>query len=250
MCAWTSSTAAPGAATTSTTYVTGRDAEVLPNPVPHRRRDMPPKPLCHSAPDGPEHASVNFAAGLSPDESLNPERSPPVKPCGHRNPCKCSVLRARLRIPEPPTPMAPPSPSPTLPAADDPPSTPTNGHQGAEPMKRAPLVAAKLEVAQARDRLAQERRRWPRASHASATAAVGRRVRLGSTPPRASVQHPTAPDAALALCGGATASRLSPRVLRTPTFPKNNRPPPTGPLDLLSTGPLDLLLLSKLRLWC
>ena len=87
-------------------YFTGRDAEVLPYPLPHRRRDMPPEPLRHSAPNGPEHASVDFAAGLPSDESPNPERSPPVKPCGHRSPYNCSVLRARLRVPEPPAPMA------------------------------------------------------------------------------------------------------------------------------------------------
>ena len=43
-------------------YFTGRDAEVLPYPLPHRRRDMPPEPLRHSAPNGPEHVSVDFAA--------------------------------------------------------------------------------------------------------------------------------------------------------------------------------------------
>ena len=35
-------------------FVTGRDVEVLPNPFPHRRRDMPPEPLRHSPPDGSE----------------------------------------------------------------------------------------------------------------------------------------------------------------------------------------------------
>ena len=78
--------------------VTGRDAEVLPNPFPHRRSDMPPEALRHSTPDGRDHASVDFAAGLSPDSSPDPERSPPVKPCGHRDPCNCSALRARLQI--------------------------------------------------------------------------------------------------------------------------------------------------------
>ena len=133
---------------------------------------MPPEPLRYSAPDGPDHASVDFAAGLSPNDSPNPERSPPVKLCGHRNPCNCGVLRARIHIPGPPAPMAPSSPAPTLPAAGDPPSAPTNGHQSAKPTKRTPHVAARLEVAQARDRLAQEWRRWPRASHAPHSAAA------------------------------------------------------------------------------
>jgi len=68
---------------------------------------MHPEPLIPSAPNGPEHASVVSTAGLLPDESPNPERSPPVKPCGHRNPFNCGVLRARLCVPEPPAPMPP-----------------------------------------------------------------------------------------------------------------------------------------------
>ena len=47
--------------------------------------------------------------------------------------------------------MAPPSPSPTSPTADDSPSAPANGHQNAKPMKRISLVTAKLEITQARD---------------------------------------------------------------------------------------------------
>ena len=102
----TSSTTAPGAATTSATS-RGGTPRSFPTPLPHRRRDMPPEPLRHSTPNGPEHASANLAAGLPSDESPNPERSPPVKPCGHRSPYNCRFPCARLRVPEPPTPMPP-----------------------------------------------------------------------------------------------------------------------------------------------
>ena len=147
-------------------WVTGRDAETSPNPWPHRRRDMPPEALRHSAPNGPNRTSVISADGLLPDQSPNPERSPPAKLCAHRNPCNCAVLRARLGVPETPAPVSPPSPSPTPPTEDGSASASTSSHQPIEPVKRTSLVAAKLEVAQARDNLARERRRWSHASHA------------------------------------------------------------------------------------
>ena len=208
-------------------WVTGRDAEVLPNPYPHRRRDMPPESLRHSAPNGPEHASVAYSAGLLPDQSPNPERSPPVKPCGHRNPCNCRVLRDRLGIPEPPAPVAPPSPMPTPPTAGDSPSAPANSQQRVEPVKPTLLVAAKLEVARARDHLAQERRRWSRASYTPPSAATPF-IGLAESSPPESTTGPAVASAAPTVADSSSASRPSPAgfpLHRTTRMAPGRQPP-------------------------
>ena len=190
-------------------WVTGRDAETSPNPWPHRRRDMPPEALRHSAPNGPNRTSVVSADGLLPDQSPDPERSPPVKPCAHRNPCNCAVLRARLGVPETPAPVSPPSPSPTPPTEDGSASASTRSHQPIEPVKRTHLVAARLEVARARDNLAQERRRWLPASHAPPqTAALT--SDLAESSPREPTTGPAVASDAPTVADPSSASRPSP----------------------------------------
>ena len=190
-------------------WVTGRDAETSPNPWPHRRRDMPPEALRHSAPNGPNRTSVVSADGLLPDQSPDPERSPPVKPCAHRNPCNCAVLRARLGVPETPAPVSPPSPSPTPPTEDGSASASTRSHQPIEPVKRTSLVAARLEVARARDNLAQERRRWLPASHAPPqTAALT--SDLAESSPREPTTGPAVASDAPTVADPSSASRPSP----------------------------------------
>ena len=106
--------------------------------------------------------------------------------------------------------MAPPSPSPTSPTANDSPSAPTDGHQNAKTAERTSLVAAKLEVALARDRLAQERRRWLQASHAPPSAAA-LPYDLAELSPRESTTGPDAAPVAPTVADSSSApSRPSP----------------------------------------
>ena len=99
-----------------------------------------------------------------------------------------------------------PSPSPTSPTAADSPSAPANGHQGTKPVKSTSLVAAKLEVARTRDRLAQEKRRWPRALHAPPSAAAPPSD-LAESPPRESTTGPAAASVAPTIAAPPPADR-------------------------------------------
>ena len=192
-------------------WVTGRDAEIQPGPYPLRRRDMPPEALRHSAPNGQQHASVVSTTGPSrrtDEKSPDPELSPPVKPCGHRDPCNCAVLRARLGIPEPPVPVAPPSLSPASSTENGPSSASASSSEHVDPVKRTLLVAAKLEVARARDNLAQQRRRWSRVSNAPLSATAPNNL-VGSSP-NAPANGPAVAPAAPSVTGSASALPSSP----------------------------------------
>ena len=105
----TSSTATPGAATTSATS-RGGTPRSFPTPCHIAVVTCLQSPFATPLPMDPSTCPSILLLSPPSDEPPNPERSPPVKPCGHRSPYNCSVLRACLRVPEPPAPMVPSRP--------------------------------------------------------------------------------------------------------------------------------------------
>ena len=149
----TSSTTAPGAATTSATS-RGGTPRSFPTPCHIAVVTCRQSPFATLLPMDPSTRLSVSLLGSPPTSRPTPSAASGNALSEHRSPYNCSALRARLRVPEPPTPIPPSVPVANFPTADDSPSAPAIGHQGAKPVKCTSLVATRLEVARTRDRLA------------------------------------------------------------------------------------------------
>ena len=96
--------------------------------------------------------------------------------------------------------------------------------QSGEPRKRALLVAAKLSVAQARDRFAQERRRWSQVSHAPPMATAPSAALTESLPPswRSSLPLPSEGESTTDFAAISTA----PTIIGSSSSSASSCPPP------------------------